>query len=101
MPNCRFPANKEEIASFCRKHHIRKLSFFGSVLRGDFGPESDIDVLVEFDSDARVGLIRLAGLELELSEMLGRKVDLNTPDFLSPYFRDKILTEVETQYVFS
>jgi hypothetical protein len=99
MPNRRMAANKEEIASFCRKHHIRKLSFFGSVLRDDFGPESDVDVLVEFDPDARIGLIRLAGMELELSEMLGRKVDLNTPDFLSPYFRDQVLIEAEAQYV--
>ena len=71
---------------------------FGSVLREDFGPSSDVDVLVEFDADARVGMIRLAALEIELSEILGRKVDLNTPGFLSKYYRERILSEAEVQY---
>jgi predicted nucleotidyltransferase len=83
------------LAEFCRRHRIRKLAFFGSVLRDDFGPASDVDVLVEFESGARVGLIRLAGIENELSELLGRKVDLNTPGCLSPYFRDEVLREAE------
>lgn len=83
------------MAEFCRRHRIRKLAFFGSVLRDDFGPASDVDVLVEFESGARVGLIRLAGIENELSELLGRKVDLNTPGCLSPYFRDEVLREAE------
>lgn len=87
-----------EIADFCRRHRIRKLSFYGSVLRGDFGPDSDLDVLVEFAPDARVGLIRLAGLELELSELLGRKVDLRTPEDLSRYFRDEVVRQAEVQY---
>ena len=91
---------KEQIAEFCRKHHIRKLSLFGSVLRDDFRPDSDVDVLVEFDPDHIPGLIRFAGMELELSAMLsGRKVDLNTPKFLSRYFRDEVLKEAEVQYV--
>jgi hypothetical protein len=89
---------KESIAEFCRCHHIRKLSLFGSVLRDDFGPESDVDVLVEFEHGARVGLIRLAGLELELSAIIGRKVDMNTQGFLSKYYRDQILEEAEVQY---
>ncbi len=91
---------KERIAEFCRKHYIRKLSLFGSVLRDDFSPDSDIDVLVEFDPDHTPGLIRFAGMELELAEILGgRKVDLNTPHSLSPYFRDAVIEKAEVQYV--
>jgi predicted nucleotidyltransferase len=89
---------RERIAEFCRRHHIRKLSLFGSILRDDFRPDSDIDVLVEFEPHARVGLIKLAGIEIELSELLGRKVDLNTPGFLSRYYRDQVLAEAEVQY---
>jgi len=90
--------HRDRIADFCRRHHIRKLSLFGSVLRDDFRPESDIDVLVEFEPQARVGMIRLAGLEIELSDLLGRKVDLNTPGFLSRYYRDRVLAEAQVQY---
>jgi len=89
---------KERIADFCRRNSIRRLALFGSVLRDDFGPDSDVDVLVEFEPAARVGLLRLAGMEIELGEILGRKVDLNTPGFLSQYFRDKVLAEAEVQY---
>ena len=88
----------DRIAEFCQRHRIRRLSLFGSILRDDFQPESDIDLLVEFEPGARVGMIRLAGMEIELSEILGRKVDLNTPGFLSPYYRDRILTEAQVQY---
>ena len=87
----------ERIAEFCRANRIRRLALFGSVLREDFGPDSDVDVLVEFEPAARVGL-RFFELEQELSEILGRKVDLNTPGFLSRYFRDEILAEAEDQY---
>ena len=86
------------IAEFCKRHRIRRLSLFGSVLRGDFGPDSDIDILVEFEFGTRVGLITLAGLELELGEIIGRKVDLNTPGFLSKYYRDRIINEAVVQY---
>ena len=89
---------REKIAGFCRRHHIRRLSFFGSVLRDDFGPDSDIDVLVEFDSDHIPGLIRLAGMEFELSEILGRKVDIRTAQDLSRYFREEVLNAAEVQY---
>ena len=89
----------QEVASFCHRHRIRKLSFFGSVLRGDFRPRSDVDVPVEFEKGQSVGLIRLAGIERELSELLGRQVDLNTRGFLSPWFRDQVLKEAEDQYV--
>jgi predicted nucleotidyltransferase len=87
-----------QLAAFCRRHRIRKLSFFGSVLRDDFGPESDVDVLVEFEDDARVGLISLSAMEIELGELLGRKVDLRTPGDLSRYFRDEVMQTAETLY---
>ena len=88
---------KERIAEFCRRNSIRRLALFGSVLRDDFGPDSDVDVLVEFEPGTRVGL-HFFGLEIELSEILGRKVDLNTPGFLSDYFREQVLAEAEVQY---
>ena len=89
---------KDLIQEFCRKHHIRKLSIFGSYLRDDFGPESDIDFLVEFDREHIPGLIGFAGMEIELSEMLGRKVDLRTAQDLSRYFRDEVVEQAEVQY---
>ena len=91
----RIEIDKDKVAEFCRRHRIRKLLFFGSVLRDDFGPDSDVDVLVEFEPGARVGLIALAGMENELSDLLGRKVDLNTAGCLSRYFRDEVLREAE------
>ena len=90
--------DREGIADFCRRHHIAKLSLFGSVLRDDFAPESDVDVLVEFESGHVPGLA-FFGMEEELSRMLGHRVDLNTPNFLSRYFRDEVLAEAEEQYV--
>ena len=89
---------RDRLADFCRRHHIRKLSLFGSVLREDFRPDSDIDVLVEFEPDVAVGLIRLAGMELELSALLGRKVDMRTPAELSRYFRQEVVDTAEVQY---
>lgn len=89
---------QEAIAAFCRRNRIRRLSLFGSVLRDDFRPDSDIDMLVEFEPDARVGLMDLAGMQIELSQLLGREVDLRTPGFLSDYFRDEVLAEAEVQY---
>jgi len=89
---------KEEIAAFSRRHRICRLAFFGSVLRDDFAPESDVDVLVEFEPDVRVGLIGFAGIENELSRLIGRKVDLNTIGFLSPYFYEEVLRDAETAY---
>ena len=94
----RIEVAREEIAAFSRRHRIRRLAFFGSVLRDDFTPESDVDVLVEFEPGARVGLIRFAGMENELSRLIGRKVDLNTAGFLSPYYRDEVLREAEAAY---
>ena len=94
---------RTKIAEFCREHGIRRLSLFGSVLREDFAPRkafapaSDVDVLVEFQPGERVGL-RFFRMEIELSELLGRKVDLNTPGFLSPAFRDEVLAEATVVY---
>jgi uncharacterized protein len=90
--------DREKVAAFCRRNHIRKLALFGSVLRDDFRPGSDVDVLVEFEPGHVPGL-RFFALERELSEIIGRKVDLNTPNFLSVYFRDQVLAEAEVQYV--
>jgi len=89
---------KDRIADFCQQHHIRSLAFFGSVLRDDFRPDSDIDVLVEFEPGYTPGFA-FFGMEAELSEILGRKVELHTRNFLSRYFRDKVLEEAEIQYV--
>lgn len=90
---------KNKIAEFCRRNRIRRLSLFGSVLREDFGPNSDIDVLVEFEPGARVGFFELFDMEQELSGLLGgRRVEINTPNSLSRYFRDKILQEAQDQY---
>jgi len=89
---------KKEIEIFCRKHHIRKLSIFGSALRDDFTPESDVDVLVEFEPGQVVGFFRLSGIELELSHLMRRTVDLRTPAELSRYFRQEVLDTAEVQY---
>ena len=89
----------DKIAGFCRRHHIRKLCLFGSALREDFTPESDVDVLVEFEAEATPGLFRFVGMERELSEMIGRNVDLNTPQCLSKYFRDKVVAQAEVVHV--
>ena len=97
--NSQISIPKDALAEFCQKHGIRRLAVFGSALREDFGPESDIDVLVEFEPDRIPGLLGIAGIELELSEMFGgRKVDLRTPEDLSPYFRQDVLDAAEVQY---
>ncbi len=88
---------REAIARFCRRHHIQRLALFGSVLRDDFRPDSDIDVLVEFEPGHVPGLA-FFDIEAELGEVLGRRVDLNTAEWISPYFRDRVLSEAETQY---
>ena len=88
---------RDAISQFCLRNHIRKLSVFGSALRDDFHPDSDIDVLVEFE-DGHVPGFAFFGMEAELTNLLGRKVDLHTPNFLSRYFRDRVLKEAEVQY---
>jgi uncharacterized protein len=89
---------QEEIRGFCNRYHIRKLALFGSVLRDDFGPESDIDVLVEFEPDAGVGFFELYDMEEELSRLFGgRNVEIMTPRSLSKYFRDSVLRRAEVK----
>jgi predicted nucleotidyltransferase len=88
----------EKIAEFCRRYHIRKLAFFGSVLRDDFGSNSDVDVLVEFEPGHTPGLA-FFGMQDELSEILGRKVDLYTHGFISKYFREEVDREARVEYV--
>jgi predicted nucleotidyltransferase len=90
--------DRKKVADFCKQHHICKLSLFGSVLEHGFRPGSDVDMLVEFDPGATVGLISLAGMELELSKIVGQKVDLRTPAELSRYFRQDVLRSAEVQY---
>jgi predicted nucleotidyltransferase len=94
----KFQVDRRVIEAFCRRHHIKRLSLFGSVLREDFRPDSDVDVLVEFEQDHVPGLFALAGMELELTEMVGRKVDLRTPEDLSPYFRDEVVGTAQEHY---
>ncbi len=98
MKRCRIDIPLDQIAEFCRRHHICRLAFFGSVLRDDFRADSDVDVLVEFEDGHTPGLDFFA-MQDELSELLQRNVDLNTAGFLSSYFRDEILAEAEDLYV--
>lgn len=98
MADPKIPIPRENLAAFCRRNHIRRLALFGSVLREDFTPESDVDVLVEFERGHVPGLA-FFGLERELSELLGRKADLNTAGFLSRYIVDDVLAEAEDLYV--
>lgn len=95
----RIDVDRERLAEFCRRNHIQRLSLFGSVLRTDFGPDSDVDVLVEFEPDRIPGLFGMARMERELSAILGgRKVDLRTAEDLSRYFRQRVVEEAELQY---
>jgi len=95
----RIAVDRDRLADFCRKHGIRRLAFFGSVLREDFGAESDIDVLVEFEPGCTPGLLGMVRLERELCALLGgRKVGLRTPEHLSRYFRDEVVRAAEVQY---
>lgn len=96
MWNC--PVDRAILADFCRKNGIRRLALFGSALRDDFGPDSDIDLLVEFDPGRPVGFFKLAELEQELADMLGRRVDLRTIPELSRYFRDEVARSAVDQY---
>jgi uncharacterized protein len=91
--------DKEQLAQFCREHHIRRLSLFGSTLKGTARPDSDVDLLVEFEPESVPGLLALVTMEAELGAMLGgRTVDLRTPRDLSRHFRDEVLRTAEIQY---
>ena len=94
----RIHIDQEQIAHFCRKHHITRLALFGSVLTDHFTEASDVDILVEFDPAHVPGMIRLCGMERELSGIIGRKADVRTPGDLSCYFREEILNTAVVQY---
>lgn len=96
--NPKIPVPRGQIASFCRANGIARLAVFDSALRSDFRPDSDIDLLVEFEAGRTPGLLKIAGMELELSRMFGRTVDLHTPEDLSRYFRQAVLDEAQVQY---
>jgi uncharacterized protein len=98
MSNGFLQPSHQAIAEFCQRHHIRKLALFGSVLREDFRPESDVDVLVEFEPGHVPGFFRLFDLQEELYAIFGRKVDLRTPEDLSRYFRAEVVAEAQVQY---
>ena len=92
--------DRQALEAFCRRHGIRSLSVFGSAVRGDFGPTSDVDLLVEFEPGRTPGLIRLAGMELELAAVFGgREIELRTYEDLSRYFRDEVRAAAEPVYV--
>ena len=90
--------NKDQIADFCSRHYIRKFAFFGSVLRDDFRPESDVDVLIEFDPAHIPGLITLMEMQLEFSDMIGREADFRAPGDLHRSFRDEVVAQAEVMY---
>ena len=95
----RIPLEQEVLAEYCRRHHIRRLALFGSIMTGESRPDSDIDLLVEFERGHEPGFIALAAMELELSDLMGgRKVDLRTPRDLSRYFRKEVVAHAEVQY---
>ena len=94
----RIDLDQATVEAFCRKHGLRKLSLFGSVLRDDFRPDSDVDVLVEFRQGVRAGYLTMAAMERELTTLLGRRVDLRTPNELSRYFREDVLRGAEVRY---
>ncbi len=97
--NSRIAVTQGDIATFCRRHHIQRLSLFGSVLREDFRPDSDVDVLVEFEPGYVPGLFKMSDMAVELSALFGgHRVDLRTPSELSRYFRDRVMKEAKVQY---
>lgn len=96
IPTIHIPA--EPLAAICRKYQVQRLSLFGSALTSRFGPESDVDLLVEFQAGAEPTYFDLAGMEMELTALIGRKVDLRTPAELSRYFRDRVMREAQVQY---
>jgi len=89
----------DRVAEVCRRNRIKRLAFFGSVLRDDFDAQSDVDVLVEFTAGARVTLLDMVRVQEELSEIIGRRVDLRTRGFLSRYFRDEVEAQAEVEFV--
>lgn len=98
MEGLRIQVDRERLAAFCRENRIRRLAFFGSVLRDDFGPDSDVDVLVEFEPGTRLGY-RYIRIMDDLSQLIGRRVDMMTPNSIRPAYRDEILSTARDYYV--
>ena len=98
MMNIQVQVNHEKIVEFCQRHHIRKFAFFGSVLRDDFRPDSDVDVLVEFEPEHIPGLFELMKMQYEFSDLIGREADFRTPNDLSRYFRDRVIAGAKVLY---
>lgn len=87
-----------KLAELCRRYGVTELSLFGSAVRGDMGPESDIDIMVEFDPDARIGILKFEALAENLESLVGRKVDLVTKSGLKPWVRPNVLKEARVVY---
>jgi uncharacterized protein len=98
IPNLPISLDIEAISDFCQKSHIRRLALFGSVLRNDFRPDSDVDMLVEFEEEYVPGLIQISQMEIDLSAIIQKKVDLRTPEELSRYFRDEVVASAQVLY---
>lgn len=98
MPEPAVEIPRDKVAEFCARHHVNRLSLFGSVLGPEFRGDSDVDFLVEFEPEHVPGYFRLVGMEMELSEIIGRKADLRTPGELSPRFRDRVVAGAALQY---
>jgi len=94
----RVQISQAELVEFCRQHHIKKLSLFGSVLRDDFTSDSDVDVLVEFEPEHVPGFFRFVQMQFDLGEMMSRDIDLHTPKSLSRYFRSRVMHSAEVIY---
>ena len=98
MAEPQIPISQAQVVDFCQRNQIRTFSLFGSVLREDFGPDSDVDVLVEFEPEAQIGLMALARMQRELADLLGRRVDLVPRDGLKPQIRDGVLGSAQVLY---
>lgn len=98
MAEPQIPIPEKQVAEFCQRNQIRTLSLFGSVLREDFGPDSDVDVLVEFESEARIGFMALGRMQRELADLFGRRVDVVPWDGLKPQIRDSVLGSSRVLY---
>ncbi|HEY3328700.1 MAG TPA: nucleotidyltransferase domain-containing protein [Capsulimonadaceae bacterium] len=94
----RIDVNVEEITAFCQRSHIRRAAFFGSVLRDDFRPDSDVDVLVEFEPEYKLGFFELARIQREFSGIIGRQSDFRTPEDIGRHMRERVLAEAEVVY---
>lgn len=98
MADIKIDIPRDKVAEFCRRHRIRRLSLFGSVLREDFRADSDVDVLVEFEPEAKIGFIALSRMQRELSALLQRQVDIVPRSGLKPVIRDSIMADEEVIY---